>query len=97
MSLEIDKYKPRTTRYNNAIVAKFDNRRCTVFNKKNGNFVLEFKRLSKSDDDIEAIRAQSIELVKGKIIETRVGLTKETAEVVMLSLAELLGYQVIEK
>ena len=97
MTLEIDKYKPRTTRYNNAVVSKFDNRRCSVIYRTQTRLVLEFKRLAQADDDIEAIRSQSIELVKGKIIETRVGLTKETAEVIMLSLAELLGYQVMEK
>jgi hypothetical protein len=89
--MKADKFNIRKTVYNNAISYKFDNRRITVAKYGNG-YALQL-RIVQEDPDPCALH----ERLKGKVNETSLGLSEEGAEVLLFSLAELMGYEIISK
>ena len=77
--------------YNNALQAKLRNKRVTVLKEEKDNgWVLEFRRLS------ERPLPNPVEWKRG-INTTTIFLTKESAETVMLLLADQMGLKVIER
>ena len=91
METALSKYKIRPRFHPNAISTKFDNRRVTVGLRDNGEYLLEFRKYS-----LEEIKTVVTAHVKNKMMVTAMAMTKETAECVLYSLAELMGYAVIK-
>lgn len=81
-------FKIKKTIYNDAISCKFDNRRVTVIKQDNG-FGFEFKAI-----DHDYTPHAHCECVRGKVAVTYINLSKEAAEIVMLNLAELMGFRI---
>ena len=86
MTLKAESFNVRKTTYLNAESYKFDNRRITVTQLADG-FGLEF-RIIDTDPSPHVIS----EHLRGKIALTRLKLSQEAAEIVMISLAEQMGY-----
>jgi hypothetical protein len=74
--------------YKNAISYKFDNRRVTVGKKEDG-FMFEFRTI-----DHNYTPHANCDCVHGKLAITNINLSKEAAEIVMMSLAELMGFHI---
>lgn len=90
--LAIDKYQVRTSRYKNAISHKLPNRRVTVIENSVGGFGFEFKSIDYDYTPHAICRCD-----KGKVAVTYINISVEAAELIMLSIAELIGVEVIRK
>jgi len=86
--LAADAFLLKRRNYKNAISYKFDNRRVTVGKKEDG-FMFEFRTID-HDYTPHAI----CECVHGKLAITNFNISKEAAEIVMMSLAELMGFHI---
>jgi len=95
--LASDSFLLKGTRYPNAISTKFDNRRVTVIKLDDG-FGVEFRSIPKDSDSIKAksriILGVTSKIVHGKMLVTQLKLTKEAAEILMLSLADQMGFKI---
>ena len=67
---------------------KFDNRRVTVAKHKTG-FIFEFRTIDK-----EPTPHATCEHIHGKMALTRINLSKEASEIIMMSLAEQMGFHI---
>jgi hypothetical protein len=90
-SLSCNTFALKRKTYKNAISIKFDNRRVTVAKTGKG-FVFEFRII-----DNNYSPACFSELIHGKLSLTTIQLSKEASEIVMMSLAELMGFDVVKK
>ena len=79
------------TVYPNAVSYKYENRRFTVINSDE-NFLFEFKVV---DGSLSPRAFCTTE--RDKVAVTRIRLTKEAAEILLLSLAEIMGFEVIDE
>lgn len=86
--LAADAFDLRRYVYPNGISYKFDNRRVTVATTQTG-FMFEFRTID-HDYTPHAI----CDCVHGKLAITNVALSKEAAEIIMMSLAELMGFSI---
>ncbi len=75
--------------FKNAMFFKFDNRRVIIIKQKD-NWVMIFKNFSTDP----APRALT-EHIRGKIAHTAIRLTQESAEAVMIGLAEQMGLDIV--
>jgi hypothetical protein len=82
--------KVKRTEYKNGISCKFDNRRVTVV-KMGGEYIFEFK-VADGDPVPHAV----CRFDRGKVAVTAFKLSPESSEMMMRSLAELMGYAVIK-
>lgn len=89
--MERKKLDVRVTHYANAISYKFDNRRVTVSNNENGGIGLEFRCI-----DHNYTPHTVNECIHGKIALTYLNLSHEASELLMIGLAERLGYKLIK-
>ena len=67
---------------------KFDNRRVTVAKNETG-FIFEFRSMDK-----ESTPHAICEHIHGKMALTRINLSKEASEIIMMSLAEQMGFHI---
>ena len=86
--LATDAFLLKRTTYSNAISFKFDNRRVTVAKEIDG-WGLEFRCID-HEPTPHAICAH----IHGRMALTRIKLSKEAAEIVMISLAEQMGFRI---
>lgn len=86
-----EKFEIEKTRYKNGISCKFDNRRVTVA-ESDDIFYFEFKMID-HDYEPKAI----CKLVKRKLSVTKINLSREAAEIIMFTLAEMMGLNVCIK
>ena len=70
------------------VTYKFDNRRVTVAKHKTG-FIFEFRSIDK-----EPTPHATCEHIHGKMALTRINLSREASEIIMMSLAEQLGFHI---
>jgi len=89
MELKADQFDITRLNVKNGIGLKFDNRRVIVIKKETG-FLFHFKTLD-FDDKPNAICEH-----KRGISMTTIKLSQESSEMIMLILAEMLGFRVIE-
>jgi hypothetical protein len=76
--------------YKNGVVNKFNNKRVIVMEVDDG-YGVEFQRLDNNFNNNYVYT----EYIKHKLVKTKFTITKESAEVLMLSLAALLGRKVL--
>jgi hypothetical protein len=86
--LAVDAILLKRRDYKNAISYKFDNRRVTVGKKEDG-FIFEFRTI-----DHNYTPHANCDCIHGKLAITNINLSKEAAEIVMMSLAELMSFHI---
>ena len=86
--LAADAFDLKRTVYQNGISYKFDNRRVTVVKTYTG-FGFMFRSI-----DHNYTPHAICECVHGKVAQTSINLSKEAAEIIMMSLAELMGFSI---
>lgn len=86
--LASDAYLIKREIYNNAISCKFDNRRVTVIKHDDG-FEFEFTVI-----DHDYTPHAFCKCVHGKVAVTYINISKESAEILMFNLAELMGFRI---
>ena len=84
-------FNVRQTNYKNGISYKFDNRRVTVWKEEDNKWGFEFRSMN----NVQNPRVSS-KTIRGKVAVTAIRLSQEAAELVMLSLAEQMGYKVVK-
>lgn len=90
-NMAIDNYELRQTSYANAVSVKYDNRRLTLINRGEEGFGIEIRKFSADPTPVAMTKH-----IKGKMHLTMFNMTQESAELLMLMLAEQLGYAIVE-
>lgn len=90
MPLKVQKYKIRSVKYPDAISAKYNNRKITIADIGD-EFYFEFQIADGQD-----VPRTEHKFIRNKISVTSFKLTKETSELVMYYLSELMGLKIIE-
>ena len=83
--------KARLTRYLNAVTIKYDNRRTTIAEKEDGYRII-FYRMKTDDDD----NYPNLNIIRGKIVQTEIGLSVEASEILLAALAEMFNVKIIK-
>lgn len=86
----IENIQLKVKTYTDAISVKFDNRRVTVVELPDG-YGFEFRMIDK-DSKPHA----HCEHIHGRMALTRVKLSKEASEVLLISLAQQMGFEIIK-
>ena len=86
--LAADAFDLKRTTYKNWISYKFDNRRVTVLKTDTG-FGFQFRSI-----DPDYSPHAKCECIHGIVAQTSLSLSKEAAEIIMMSLAELMGFSI---
>lgn len=90
--IKANQFNIRKRKYKNAVSFKFDNRRLTVVQQESGGYYFEFRIATKQKG-----RLTYHKRLKNKVTLTGIQLTQEASEIIMFSLAEYLGYEIVEK
>ena len=86
--LTADAFDLKRTTYQNGVSYKFDNRRVTVLKTDTG-FGFQFRSI-----DPDYSPHAKCECIHGIVAQTSLSLSKEAAEIIMMSLAELMGFSI---
>lgn len=86
--LAADAFDLKRTTYQNGVSYKFDNRRVTIIKTDTG-FGFQFRSI-----DPDYTPHAKCECLHKVVAQTSLNLSKEAAEIIMMSLAELMGFSI---
>ena len=89
--MEFEKYTVKKIIHPNGVVFKFDNRRVAVV-KSGNSFYIESTIMT---DKLEPRAAHTV--LKNKAVVTTLKFSQESTELLMVGIAEMLGYEICKK
>ena len=92
-TLAINQHKVRKTLYTNAVTHKWDNRSTTVIEDDDKTFVVEMKDATTANLSPRGMH----KVLRGKVVVSSFRLSRVGAEALLLSLAEIMDFKLIDK